>query len=66
MLDVNDPNIFFVKLLTRIARFIILDNKEIKFAGIVRDYETYVLDSEWTFTYTGRNIITIRDQELKE
>lgn len=66
MVDKSHPNTFFIKLPTRIARFNILDNKSVKFAGIVRDYESYILDSEWTFTFTGKNIITIRNNELKE
>jgi hypothetical protein len=65
-MDPMSSNSFFVKLPTRIARFVILDNKEVKFAGIVRDFEEYILDSEWTFTYTGKNIVTIRGKELKE
>lgn len=66
VLDPYNSNIFYVKLPTRIARFAIMDNKKVKFVGIVRDYQTYVLDEEWSFAYTGSNILTIRDKQLKE
>ena len=65
MLDPSNPNVFYVKLPTRIARFTVGDNKKVKFAGIVRDFERYVLDSEWSFTYTGKSVLTIRDKNLK-
>ena len=47
---------------TRVARFKVGPGKKVKFIDIIRDYGSYVLDSEWTFTYTSRNILTIRDK----
>ena len=34
--------------------------------GIVRDFEKYILSSEWSFTYTGDSLLTIRDKVLNE
>ena len=44
----------------------ITEGDEVKFVNIVREFDSYVLDSQWTFTYTGQNILTIRDKQLKE
>ena len=67
VLDPNNPNIFYVKLPTRVARFSVLSNKEVKFIDIVRDFEKFVFDETWTFTFTAdNNILTLRNDELRE
>jgi hypothetical protein len=65
VLDPTNPNFFFVKLPTRIARFAVLPNQQVKFVEIVRAFKNFVPDSEWTFIYTGNNILTVRDQEFR-
>lgn len=66
ILDPINSNIFYVKLPTRIARFAILENGEPKFIDIVRQFDSYILDSLWSFTFTAdNNILTLRDDQLK-
>lgn len=44
MLDPNNPKSFFLKLPTKIARFVILEDFSVKFVEIVRDFGTYQPD----------------------
>lgn len=65
-MDRSNTNIFYVKLPTKIAKFHILDNHNIEYVGIVRDYGTYKLDKDWSINFDNNNIITYRDNTITE
>lgn len=65
-MDRSNINIFYVKLPTKIAKFHILDNHNIEYVGIVRDYGAYKLDKDWSINFDNNNIITYRDNTITE
>lgn len=65
-IDRTNPNIIYVKLPTKIAKFHILDNHQVEYVGIVRQLGSYILDKDWSINFDSSNVITYREGAISE
>jgi hypothetical protein len=43
-----------------------MDNHEVEYLGIAKDFGTYQLDRDWSINFDGNNVITYRDNTISE
>lgn len=55
---------FYVKLPTRVAKFVITESQEVKYQGIVLDFGEFIADKEWSLVFKGNKAITKRGKMI--